>query len=137
MKKFKIEVDGEEYVVNVEEIGSESSSLVGNGVQRKGQNIDSKPAQLKKTKITPEFEESEMAPSPDVGEGDVLAPMPGNVLEINVKNGESVEKGDVVAVLEAMKMENDISTDISGTVKEIKVRVGDSVDAEDVLMVIE
>ncbi|MEC9490646.1 MAG: biotin/lipoyl-containing protein, partial [Halanaerobiales bacterium] len=65
------------------------------------------------------------------------APMPGSILEINVKKGDTVSEGDLLIILEAMKMENEIIADQSGTVKDIKVRVGDSVDTEDILMVIE
>lgn len=78
-----------------------------------------------------------MAAPAEAGEGDVVAPMPGSILEINVKKGETVSKGDTLIVLEAMKMENEITAVQAGTVKDIKVRVGDSVDAEDILLVIE
>ncbi|MFW6000766.1 MAG: biotin/lipoyl-containing protein [Halanaerobium sp.] len=139
MKKFRVEVDGEEYIVNIEEISSEgeirSSSKVESSpqVQKKAA-----PVKQKKTESVPKQKtESEMAPPPDVGKGDILAPMPGNILEINVKRGEKVEKGDTLIILEAMKMENEISASQAGTVKEVKVRVGDSVDAEDVLLLME
>jgi len=58
-------------------------------------------------------------------------------IEFMVDEGDSVSKGDVLIVLEAMKMENEITAAQAGTVKDIKVRVGDSVDAEDILLVIE
>jgi biotin carboxyl carrier protein len=136
MKKFRVEVDGEEYIVNVEEIGSEDTSHKNTAVVTKNRTASNKPAAQAKA-VETDVEESEMAPPPDTGEGDVLAPMPGSILEINVKKGEAVEKGDTLIVLEAMKMENEITAAQSGTVKEIRARVGKSVDAEDVLMVIE
>jgi biotin carboxyl carrier protein len=142
MKKFRVEVDGEEYIVNIEEISSEgksqSSSKVNSSsqVERKASPVKAKKAE-KTASVKKQETESEMAPPPDISEGDVLAPMPGSILEINVKKGEEVEKGDTLIILEAMKMENEISASQSGTVKEIKVRVGDSVDAEDVLLVME
>ena len=57
----------------------------------------------------------------------VCAPLPGVILSINVAVGDSVKAGDKVAVLEAMKMENDIEAEVSGTVTAIHVQKGDSV----------
>ncbi|MCW3805950.1 biotin/lipoyl-containing protein [Plebeiibacterium marinum] len=60
----------------------------------------------------------------------VVAPMPGKILDIQVQEGDSVEKNQVVVILEAMKMENSISCDFAGTVNEIFVNVGDTVAAD-------
>ena len=57
----------------------------------------------------------------------VMCPMPGNILQIMVKEGDRVEKGDDLLVLEAMKMENDIASEVSGTVHRIFVHQGDIV----------
>lgn len=57
----------------------------------------------------------------------ITAPMPGKMLEIYVKEGEHVHLGNVVAVLEAMKMENEITSTVEGTVKALKVKQGDTV----------
>ena len=147
MKKFRVEVDGEEFIVNVEEIGSEvstekagspGSADAGSVKTESAPKAAPKKAAPKKAAPKPKNKpQKEMAAPADVGEGDILAPMPGSILEIDVKKGESVSKGDILIVLEAMKMENEITAAQSGTVKDIKVRVGDSVDAEDVLLVIE
>lgn len=66
----------------------------------------------------------------------VIAPIPGKVLEISVKEGQMVEAEDTVLILEAMKMENEIYCENGGEIEEIKVKVGDSVAANDVLMII-
>ena len=58
---------------------------------------------------------------------DITAPLPGTMTEILVKPGDKVEEGQTVAILEAMKMENEIQAESGGTVKEIKVAKGDSV----------
>ena len=70
-------------------------------------------------------------------EGGVSSSMQGMILKLKVKKGDKVKEGDVVAVLEAMKMENDIHSPESGTVKDIFVDEGDTVGAGDTLMVIQ
>ena len=59
----------------------------------------------------------------------VDAPMPGNILDIKVSNGASVKAGDVLVILEAMKMENDIVAPQDGTVASVNVNKGDTVEA--------
>lgn len=66
----------------------------------------------------------------------VLSPMPGAILEVKVQNGQAVKAGDVMFILEAMKMENDIVAPQDGTVKQIVVSKGASVDTDAVLAVI-
>ena len=61
-------------------------------------------------------------------ENDVLAPMPGIILEVNVSEGEEVKKGDFLCVLEAMKMENTLSAPRDGIVKSINIAKGETVD---------
>ena len=60
--------------------------------------------------------------------------MPGTILKVNVKAGDSVKKGDVLCILEAMKMENEIMSDFDGTVAGVNVSAGESVQAEAVLL---
>jgi len=68
---------------------------------------------------------------------EILAPMPGLIIEICVNIGDDVKEFQTVAVLEAMKMENQVASTANGKVTEIKVKVGDAVRADDVLMVLE
>ncbi len=67
----------------------------------------------------------------------VKAPLPGTITKLNVKNGQNIKRGEILCILEAMKMENNIDSDREGTVKEIKVATGDSVLEGDVLLTIE
>ena len=67
---------------------------------------------------------------------EILAPMPGLIIEICVEVGDEVREYQTVAVLEAMKMENQIASTADGKVSEIKIAVGDAVKAEQVLMIV-
>ncbi|MBO8168396.1 MAG: acetyl-CoA carboxylase biotin carboxyl carrier protein subunit [Thermoanaerobacteraceae bacterium] len=69
--------------------------------------------------------------------GKLLAPMVGKVIDIKVKEGDTINVDDVVMVVESMKMETPIYATESGTVKELKVNVGDSINEEDVIAIIE
>ena len=66
----------------------------------------------------------------------IPSPMPGTILSVNVSVGQAVKSGDVLMVLEAMKMENDISAPCDGTVKQLLVSKGSTVNTDDVLVVI-
>ncbi len=68
---------------------------------------------------------------------EVKAPMPGMILKVKKNVGESVEKGESIIILEAMKMENDIKSPFSGTVKEVKVKENTPVDKGTVLFTVE
>ena len=69
------------------------------------------------------------APAAPAGAGDaVVAPMPGNILKVNVTAGQAVKEGDVLCVLEAMKMENEILAPKAGTVTSVAVAKGSTVD---------
>ena len=68
---------------------------------------------------------------------EIKAPMPGTIMEILVKEGDSVGEDQELIILEAMKMENPICATGSGTVKELKVKVGDNVQEEAVLIILE
>ncbi len=68
---------------------------------------------------------------------EILAPMGGKVLELKVNVGDTVNDGDEVVILEAMKMELPVVAEDSGTVKEIKCNKGDAVEAEAVMIVLE
>jgi len=72
----------------------------------------------------------------ETGEAKVRAPMPGLVIGVPFEAGATVERGQTVVVLEAMKMENDLAAPIAGTIKEVKVSKGQTVNQGDVLVVI-
>ena len=78
------------------------------------------------------------APAPKASTGakgsvDITSPMPGKILDVKLSAGDSVKKGQVILILEAMKMENDIVATQDGTIASIEVSVGESVDTGAVL----
>ncbi|HDN81014.1 MAG TPA: biotin/lipoyl-binding protein, partial [Chloroflexi bacterium] len=80
------------------------------------------------------------APPPEKapeGEGVIKAIMPGKIIAVKVKEGDRVNKGDVVCILEAMKMENEIQAPKPGVIKEVRISPGDDVEMNQVLVVIE
>ena len=77
----------------------------------------------------PAAPETPAAPAGAAGAVVVNAPMPGNILDVKVKPGDSVKAGDTLLILEAMKMENEISAPQDGTIASVDVRKGDVVDS--------
>ena len=73
------------------------------------------------------------APAGSAGAVAVNAPMPGNILDVRVKPGDSVKAGDTLLILEAMKMENEISAPQDGTIASVNVSKGDTVNSGDLL----
>ncbi len=140
MKTFKVTVDSQTYTVKVEEIADNSNQGAGNAAPNPGSQAVAatpKPAPKKETPATEQKQEEAAKPAPSTGEGYTLkAPMPGSVLEIKVSAGDSVKDGDVLLVLEAMKMENELTASQPGTVSEVLVKKGDSVNSGDPLVVL-
>ena len=121
MRKFNITVNGVAYEVEVEEVGAGTSAPVV-----KAAPVQAAPAQAP-------AEAPKAAPAVPAGGTQVKAPMPGNVLDIKVSNGQSVNEGDVLVILEAMKMENEIYAPCAGTVTVVASK-GSTVNTGDVLI---
>jgi biotin carboxyl carrier protein len=130
MKKYNITVNGKTYEVEVEEIngGGQTQSAPA----PKPQATQAAPTPAKKAQPAQPTQ-----PAPSAGAGDVTAPMPGTVLEVKVEEGQSVKAGDVVLILEAMKMENEITADTDGKVTKIYAPKGSSVNTGDPLVGLE
>ena len=115
MKNYRITVNGVTYDVSVEEMGATAAPAP----------VVAAPAAAPAPVAKP------TAPAGGVA---VKAPMPGTINRVNVKNGDAVKKGDVLLVLEAMKMENDICAPQDGTVASVNVSQGAAVASNDVLV---
>lgn len=125
MKNYTITVNGTPYNVTVEE--GASSAPVAAPVAAPAAT----PAPAAAPAPAPAPKAAAPAAAGSVG---VEAPMPGNIIDIKVSNGAAVKAGDVLIVLEAMKMENDIVAPQDGTVASINVSKGDSVESGAVLV---
>ena len=117
MRKFIVNVNGNSYEVEVEEVGAAASAPIA-------------PAAPQAAATAPK---AAPAPAAPVNGTAVKAPMPGNVLDIKVANGQTVKKGDVLVILEAMKMENEISAPQDGVVTVVTSK-GATVNTGDVLV---
>ena len=120
-KQYKITVNGKTYDVSVEEIRPVASNKTVS-------TIVSTPVNTQKPAAAPAPKPA-AAPAVPIDENaiSVKATMPGTILSFNVAVGDKVEEGQVVAILEAMKMENEITAPASGEVKSIHVEKGSSV----------
>ncbi len=118
MRKFNVNVNGKIYVVEIEETGAAAP-------------VTAAPAPAPKAEAAP-------APAPQVSGGavNVEAPMPGTILDVKVQVGASVKAGDILCILEAMKMENEILAPSAGTVKSV-VTKGSTVNTGDILVGLE
>ena len=125
MRKFNITVNGVSYEVEVEEVAAgESAAPVPAAAPQAAPKAAPKAAPAAK-------------PAAPVANGvKVNAPMPGTILDVKVKQGASVKKGDILVILEAMKMENEILAPQDGTVAQVNVSKGASVNSGDVLAVL-
>ncbi|MFW5986348.1 MAG: acetyl-CoA carboxylase biotin carboxyl carrier protein subunit [Halanaerobiales bacterium] len=130
MKKYKVKINEKVYEVEVEEM------IGGAGEQREENTVEqnSKITAKPDTK-SPGEAVKKKEPRENVEGEKILSPLPGNI-SVEVSTGDEVSEGDIIFVLEAMKMENEISAPVSGTLREIYVADGDAVETGDLLAVI-
>ncbi|MGL5346700.1 MAG: biotin/lipoyl-containing protein [Peptostreptococcaceae bacterium] len=132
IKKYAITVNGVTYDVEVEELGIQNTTT------------------MPKPKVVPVEHQAPLTPTAPVNQGaistqpttnnnggnSISAPMPGTINDVRVKTGDSIKKGEVLLILEAMKMENEIIASCDGTVSSVNVSKGASVNAGDALITI-
>ncbi len=130
MKKFLIKVNGNQYEVEVEEIREGVPSVPFSGDAAQPSQVTSAPPSQIQTAVP--VEKKAVANGP-VGATKITSPMPGTILKVVANAGETVKKGQVLVILEAMKMENEIVAPSEGIVASINVLKGASVNAGDLL----
>ena len=151
MKEYKYSINGNEYTVAVIDLDGNTAAVEVNGTSYKvdilGEelNITPRPATKPAAPVAPAPQPQAAAPAPvaqtapaeqpvapapaqPAGNGKpILSPLPGVILDLKVNVGDQVKAGQTVAVLEAMKMENNINAEHDGVVTTIKVNKGDSI----------
>ncbi len=133
MKRYNITVNGKTYDVAVDEIAAGAQAPVITPVAAAAPVAAPAAAPAPAQAAVPVA-----APAPVVEGGtEVTAPMPGNILDVKVKVGDTVENGTPIVVLEAMKMENDVVATVGGKVVSINVKKGDAVESGAVIAIIQ
>ena len=137
MKSYKFRINGNEYNVDINSVEGNIADVTVNGAsdQVEMENAPApvqKPAQAPAAAVASTGSATTTTPAPKAaapaGAGKpVTSPLPGVIIEVSVKEGQTVKAGQKVAVLEAMKMENEIQAPADGTVTAILVNKGDSV----------
>lgn len=126
MSKYRITLDGKTYEMDVELLGANGAVIA--------------PAKVAAPVAAPAAVAPKAAPAPaaakpaaNAGSGSVVAPMPGTILKVLKKDGDAVKAGDVVLVLEAMKMENEITAPVDGAIASLSLAEGSTVGGGDLL----
>lgn len=137
MKEYRFKINGKDYNVAVNGIEGKNASVTVNGVNYNVeletpvaaapavQAVQAQPAAT--TAPAPAPVATTAAPAPSGAGKAIVSPLPGVIISVDVKEGQAVKRGQKVAVIEAMKMENEILSDCDGTVTAIHVNKGDSV----------
>lgn len=124
VRRFRITVNGKVYEVQAEELTTEEAA---SAPATKSSPAPAKPVPAK----------ASVPAKPAASDGTAIdAPLPGLVLDVKVVEGQAVEAGQVLVILEAMKMENEIVAPEAGNIAAVRVAKGDSVSAGDVLVVL-
>lgn len=118
MKKYLVNVNGTKYEIGIEAMGEGEM-----------------PVKTESVKEEPVAEATAPAVKAAAGGETISAPMPGTILSVNVTNGQSVKAGDIIVILEAMKMENEILAPVDGTVT-VNVTNGQNVETGTVICTI-
>ncbi len=127
LRKFRIKVNDVVYEVEAEEVFSAEASVPAVAPQ-----VETLSSTARVEPVRPK------APAVQQNGLTVIeSPLPGSVLDVKVAEGDLVEVGQVLIILEAMKMENEVASPVSGKIRAVKVKKGSAVDANDVLVTID
>ena len=149
MKKYELTIKGKKFDVEVKDFGGATAKVAVNGNEydvdityKGGEPVAFTPAAPRPAAARPAAAPAPAAAAPaaapagDVSGNNVVAPMPGLIMKVLVKVGDTVTAGQKVMTMEAMKMENDINSGTAGTVKAVLVKEGDNVKEHQPLVTI-
>ena len=149
MKRYEIEINQKKYTVEVNEVRGNRASVTVDGVAynvKLGGDSTAAPAvsdagapplSVTAPPVTPQAPAQVAGPSAAGGSGEVVSPISGLVIDVEVSEGQTVQAGDVLAKIEAMKMENNIPSPVGGRVSKICVSKGEEVKDAQLLFVID
>lgn len=128
IRKYKIKVSGKVYEVEVESADSQDSSSTGATTSPK--------VRVSPPVETPQVLQTQIPPvqTSTNTSAELIAPIPGKIFKVHVKPGDAVKSGDLLMIIEAMKMENEVMAEFDGKISSVPVKEGDSVAAGDVLV---
>lgn len=126
VKSFVVKVNGNSYEVEVEERRGGAAPSVRTAA----------PVAATTPKAAPAGKPKSAAPAKSAGKGTVKAPMPGTILSISVEEGDSVVRGQVLCMLEAMKMENEVRAIGEAVIQSIEVKVGDQLSSGQTMFIL-
>lgn len=136
MKKFKFKIRGNDYGVEIKKLEDNVAFIEVNGtpyeVEIEREVKPTKTPTIVRKVVNNEVEK--IAKREGGASHPLTAPLPGKIIEIKVAPGDIVKSGDVLLIMEAMKMENNVLADKDGVIETLKVRAGDSVLEGDVLL---
>lgn len=129
MTQYNYKINGHDYAVTIESVSDSSAKVTVNG---KTYDVElDKPAEGNAEAESPRIyrpaHENEQVAPKEVKDRSLKSPLPGTIIAVKVKEGQQVKEGQTVAILEAMKMENEILAESDGTVESVNVEKGDSV----------
>ena len=134
MKQYKLKINGNDYEVVINSVVGETAEVTVNGsyykveIQKEEQKTEIPQVQRPASSSTPTFTAPVRHRAKHTGSGvHVESPLDGNILAVKVKVGDPVMTGQTVAILEAMKMENEIQAEFDGTVTAVNVEKGEHV----------
>ncbi len=149
MKKYELTIKGKKFDVEVKDFGGATAKVAVNGNEydvdityKGGEPVAFTPATPRPAApraaaaAAPAAATPAASPAGDVSGNNVVAPMPGLIMKVLVKVGDTVTAGQKVMTMEAMKMENDINSGTAGTVKAVLVKEGDNVKEHQPLVTI-
>ena len=132
MKEYKFKINGNDYTVVINSVEGANAAVTVNGANYNVE-IQNAPVPVAAAPAAAAAAPAAAAPAPaaapkaPAGGKTITSPLPGVIIDVNVTVGQAVKKGQKIAVLEAMKMENEILAEFDGTVTEIFIKKGDSV----------